>query len=342
MKILLVSYTFFPNIGGIEAISELLATNFVAFGHEVILVTHTLESGTNCSKKFDFQVIRRPNLKRMLNCLKWCDVFFQNNISLQYLYPNFFYQKPCVIAVRTWIQRSDGRVRLIDKIKLTCLRFSNVISISKSVADSIKVPSVIIGNPYNNKLFRVIGECNERTKDLVFLGRLVSDKGVDTLISALKLVHDYDIKAHLSIIGDGSERSILESQARDLNLQEYITFEGAKSGEALINLLNQFKIMVVPSKWAEPFGIVALEGIACGCVIVGSERGGLKDAIGPCGLTFPNGNVAALSNILISLLSDNKYLQSFKIYREEHLKQHSSSYVAQRYLDVLINSLIKN
>ncbi|MDS3859244.1 glycosyltransferase family 4 protein [Thermosynechococcaceae cyanobacterium BACA0444] len=341
MKILLVSYTFFPNIGGIEAISELLATNFVALGHEVIVVTHALDSGVNCSKKFDFQVIRRPNLNRMLKCLKWCDVLFQNNISLLYLYPNFLYQKPCVIAVRTWIQRSDGQIRLIDKVKLTCLRFSNVISISKSVADSIKTPSVIIGNPYNDKLFRVIG-CNQRIKDLVFLGRLVSDKGVDTLISALKIVHDYGIKAHLSIIGDGSERLVLESQVRDLNLERYIIFEGVKSGQVLVSLLNQFKIMVVPSRWAEPFGIVALEGIACGCVVVGSEGGGLKDAIGLCGLTFPNGDHVALANALIRLLSNNKYLESFKIHREEHLKKHSSSYVVQRYLNVLINSLIKN
>ena len=38
------------------------------------------------------------------------------------------------------------------------------------------------------------------------------------------------------------------------------------------------------------FGVVALEGIACGCVIVGSEGGGLEEAIGPCGVTFPNSN----------------------------------------------------
>ncbi len=42
-------------------------------------------------------------------------------------------------------------------------------------------------------------------------------------------------------------------------------------------------------------GIVALEGIACGCVVIGSQGGGLKDAIGNCGLTYPNGDVAALA-----------------------------------------------
>ena len=41
-------------------------------------------------------------------------------------------------------------------------------------------------------------------------------------------------------------------------------------GAALAALLNQCRILVVPSLWAEPFGIVALEGIACGCVVVGS------------------------------------------------------------------------
>ncbi len=43
---------------------------------------------------------------------------------------------------------------------------------------------------------------------------------------------------------------------------------------------------------------MALEGIACGCVVVGSEGGGLKDAIGPCGDTFRNGDAADLARVL--------------------------------------------
>lgn len=77
--------------------------------------------------------------------------------------------------------------------------------------------------------------------------------------------------------------------------------------------------MVVPSLWDEPFKIVALEGIACGCVVVGSKGGGLKDAIGPCGLTFDNGDVAGLTAQLINLLANLDQLTAYRKKAKEHL-----------------------
>ena len=53
--------------------------------------------------------------------------------------------------------------------------------------------------------------------------------------------------------------------------------------------------MVIPSRCAEPFGLVALGGIASGCAIVASDQGGLPDAEGPCGLYFPNRTAKALA-----------------------------------------------
>ena len=56
--------------------------------------------------------------------------------------------------------------------------------------------------------------------------------------------------------------------------------------------------LVVPTAVPEGFGIVALEGIACGCVVIGTETGGLKDAIGPCGeetiSNLPTGDLTTL------------------------------------------------
>ena len=88
----------------------------------------------------------------------------------------------------------------------------------------------------------------------------------------------------------------------------------------------------MPSRWAEPFGIVALEGIACGCVVVGSEKGGLKEAIGPCGLTFENGNVRALADQLKRSLNDpNSQMQQ----AAEHLAKFQADAAATAYLRVM-------
>ena len=61
-----------------------------------------------------------------------------------------------------------------------------------------------------------------------------------------------------------------------LGLERQVEFTGVLQGETLVRTLNAHRIMVVPSRTPEPFGVVALEGIACGCVVVGSEGGGLS------------------------------------------------------------------
>ena len=92
--------------------------------------------------------------------------------------------------------------------------------------------------------------------------------------------------------------------------------------------------MVLPSRWQEPFGVVALEGIACGCVVIASEGGGLKEAIGPCGATFPNGDVKALTHKLVDLLSIPEKVASYRVQAESHLSRHTKEEVANAYLQV--------
>ena len=93
--------------------------------------------------------------------------------------------------------------------------------------------------------------------------------------------------------------------------------------------------MVIPSRWAEPFGVVALEGIACGCVVVGSEAGGLKEAIGPCGITFANGSERALADALKRILLDQALEDSFRRAAPEHLAKFNAHEIAQEYLRLL-------
>jgi glycosyltransferase involved in cell wall biosynthesis len=100
-------------------------------------------------------------------------------------------------------------------------------------------------------------------------------------------------------------------------------------------LLNQHRILVVPSRWPEPFGIVAVEAIACGCVVVGSVEGGLPEAIGPCGLTFPNGETEALAGVLQQLLTNPNKLAALRANAAAHLAQFNRTHVARLYLDAM-------
>jgi hypothetical protein len=83
------------------------------------------------------------------------------------------------------------------------------------------------------------------------------------------------------------------------------------------------------------FGIVAVEAIACGCVVVGSAGGGLAEAIGPCGVTFPNGDAHALVSILTRLLGDPAEVDALRRPARQHLAQFTKRHVASRYLEAL-------
>jgi len=141
----------------------------------------------------------------------------------------------------------------------------------------------------------------------------------------------------LTIAGDGPERARLEKQAAQLQLQSRVDFIGSQTSEQLAKLLRQHRILVVPSRWREPFGIVALEGIACGCVAVGSTEGGLADAIGPCGLTVPNGDARALANAVSRLLEDPAECDRLRRNAAAHLARFTPRHVAEIYLDAMKN-----
>src|SRR5205807_8977915 len=160
-------------------------------------------------------------------------------------------------------------------------------------------------------------------------------KGADLLLQAMKLLHQDDLRPNLTIVGSGPEERNLQHLSRDLGLDRQVTFAGTRTGEELAKLLNQHRILVVPSKWPEPFGIVALEGIACGCVVVGSADGGLKEAIGPCGVTFENGNVRALTEQLKRLLNDPETQANLHQHAAEHLAKFQSDTVAAAYLRLM-------
>jgi glycosyltransferase involved in cell wall biosynthesis len=163
----------------------------------------------------------------------------------------------------------------------------------------------------------------------------VSDKGVDLLLRALDLLKQDGLSPDLTIVGTGPEENDLRRLAATLGLDKQVSFVGQKPGAAIAEILNRHLILAVPSRWAEPFGVVALEGIACGCIVVGSEGGGLKEAIGPCGLTFENRNVEALAAELKRVMSEPKLQSTLRERADEHLVKFQSDAVAAAYLRIM-------
>jgi glycosyltransferase involved in cell wall biosynthesis len=333
MKILIYSPAFLPQVGGLELSTAQLAEGLQGAGHEVVVVTRTASSAEETAA---YRVVRRPRPLALLALTRWCDVFFQANVSLRGLWPLLLIARPWVVAHHSWYCRSDGRVALPDHLKRWLLRFAaGSIAVSEAVAADLGGHCTVIPNAYRDQLFRQLTGV-KRDRELLFVGRLVSDKGVDVLLSALSLLGKHGPHPSLTVVGEGPEGELLTAQAARDGLDDRVTFVGTRTGDDLVTLMNRHRVLVVPSRYREPFGIVALEGIACGCVVVGSEGGGLPEAIGACGLTFRNGDPADLARALTLACGWSEEERRRRLAGAgEHLPRHSSPVVLARYLEVL-------
>jgi glycosyltransferase involved in cell wall biosynthesis len=270
----------------------------------------------------------------MAALFRWADVIFHNNLSLRFAVPFLTVRKPWVIAHHTWLARPDGTLAAADRFKRAILRRAVNISISPAIARSLAVPSRVIPDPYDAEIFYLDAQ-QPRARELIFVGRLVSDKGVDILLNALALLAKDGKRPRLSVAGDGPERPKLVALARELGVSDQVRFEGTITGPALARLLNEHQLMVIPSRWNEPFGVVALEGIACGCAIVATSGGGLPDAVGRCGVLVKNGDAPTLADALRELLDDPERIAALRSHSEAHFKNHHPATIAERYLAVL-------
>jgi glycogen(starch) synthase len=333
LKLLISSHFFAPSIGGIEQVGGIVAEELSRLGHEVRVLTTTTAEAEPAGQRF--AVFRRPSLRRIVQQLRWCDVYLQSNISLATFWPAVVLRIPTVVTYHTWLTRPDGRIGAKDRLKrLVAKLASRNLAVSRAVAATVSPDCEVIPNPYRDELFKR-NPAIRRDRDLVFLGRLVSDKGADLLIDSLKELNNRGLKPTLSIIGGGPEEPALKAQVTRAGLDDRVRFLGKRTGQELVDELCRHRIMVVPSRWLEPFGIVALEAMACGLIPVVSSGGGLPEAVGPCGSTFPNGDSAALADRLEQILANPDSQIEMLRGAEQHLARHARHAVVESYLAAL-------
>ena len=282
---------------------------------------------------FPYDVIRKPRSTDFLRLLRWCDVHVQANVSLKYIWPRLLFPSKTVYQHQVAYQRDDGHRGPLDILKATIARYSQSIACSRYVAKRTGARHTI-RNAYDDYIFRSTRHWSDKDGDLVFLGRLVSQKGCDNLIGSLVRLREKGLRPQLTIIGDGPDRSSLTNMCEVQGLSEQVRFVGSLQGTPLAEELNRHRIMIVPSRYEEPFGIVALEGLACGCLPVVSERGGLVDAVGQHGITFMNGDEGALTEVLAHVLTNPDTPRLLLKNVDSHLRNFRARAVAEEYLEL--------
>jgi glycosyltransferase involved in cell wall biosynthesis len=344
LKILFLSHYFYPQVGGIESNSELLARAFTEAGHEVHLLTW---SADNTGRSFPYHITRNPGNIQLLRAHQWAELVFENNPCFRLGWPGIFFRRPTVIAINTWITRVNGTVSLRDKIKTKRWlgRCTRVIAVSNAIRKACWPAATVIRNPYRADDFAIEPSVH-RDADFVFLGRLVSDKGANQAIEAIYRIRQFMQRkgksGHypvLTIIGDGPERRSLEEQVAGLSLEDGVVFTGSLQGEPLKKMLNRHRYILVPSAWEEPFGNVVLEGMACGCLPIVSDGGGLPEAIGKAGLIFRRNNMDSLVNCIRRVLESPALERLLRDAAPMHLAAHLPHIVAKKYLQVIGEAL---
>jgi glycogen(starch) synthase len=115
-------------------------------------------------------------------------------------------------------------------------------------------------------------------KMVLCVGRLVPQKGIEYFIRAIPTIAQRYPEAKFIIVGEGWSRAYLEDAAQSTGHRRKILFTGFISDAEVIALMTSADVLVIPSIY-EPFGIVALEGMATGVPVVASQVGGLAEVI---------------------------------------------------------------
>ena len=124
------------------------------------------------------------------------------------------------------------------------------------------------------------------------MGRLVAEKGILTLLRAFE-----KLDLALKVVGDGPLRAQVEEECSRLPAVEYL---GQLRPEEVLSRMQRAQVVVVPSEWAEAFGLVVIESFACATPVIAARSGALPDLVieGQNGYTFEAGQVESLRQAL--------------------------------------------
>ena len=132
---------------------------------------------------------------------------------------------------------------------------------------------------------------------VLYMGRITPEKGIETLVTAFKGLPENVV---LNIAGTGTPEytALIKNKIKEAGLENKTIFHGHINRDSVPNLLASMHILVLPSLttpiWKEQFGRVLVEAMASKMVVIGSDSGEIPFVIGKAGLVFPEGQAEEL------------------------------------------------
>jgi glycogen(starch) synthase len=172
-------------------------------------------------------------------------------------------------------------------------------------------------------------------KLVLLVGRLVYEKGFQIALEAMPRVIQEVGNVRFLVAGAGTHEQELRSQARQLGLDAHGTFLGWIGDDVLHSLYRIADLTVVPSIY-EPFGLVALEAMACGSPCLVADTGGLREVVPheEVGLRFRSRDPRSLARVAARVLTDDELGRRIVTEAHEHVRRFDWADVAERTLEV--------
>jgi colanic acid/amylovoran biosynthesis glycosyltransferase len=183
----------------------------------------------------------------------------------------------------------------------------------------------------------------KKERDLVFVGRLEKKKGLSYLIDAVKILEEkHSLYVKISIIGDGSQKTLLQNRVRELGIETQVIFLGALTHEEIIPHLTMSRIFVAPSinlsDDVEGMPTVIMEALSVGLPVITTDAGGIKDVIchGQNGIIVRQKSADDLSDAIKVLLQNTEYQNLLKINALKTVKKYSYDNIARQYEKLIL------
>ncbi len=176
---------------------------------------------------------------------------------------------------------------------------------------------------------------NKEHKIITMIGRLVPQKGQDTLLRSIKLLPE---NVHLLLIGEGNLKNDYKELVIELSIEERVHFLGLRTD--VPNILKASDIGVLSSNW-EPFGLAAVEVMAAGKPVVVSDVAGLNSIVRGAGLLFSRGDKEELSSQISMLLNNEDFYDKIVNLCIERANKYDIHFMVDKYI-FIYQQLVKD
>ncbi len=188
-----------------------------------------------------------------------------------------------------------------------------------------------------------------KNKEVLFVGRLVPEKGVHFYVEALKLIANKHSEWRFGLIGsfrlgDSENKNLYANDVikNFKSIGSQAKFFGFRDNKFVQEKMKSASIIVIPSLWQEPFGLVAAEAMSNGICIIASKVGGIPEIIENNGILIKNINYIKLSEKIDHLIINDKLRKNYqrKAWKNFRFSSDISSKRLDHFREIIFSNLV--